>query len=61
MIKAILCRFLQMGRENMRKFEKFMSDKDRMLKQVKEDSEKDIKVLHLEVYVFCMISNNCCD
>ncbi len=33
-----------MGRENMRKFEKFMSDKDRMLKQVKEDAEKDFKV-----------------
>ena len=33
-----------MGRENMRKFEKFMSDKDRMLKQVKEDAEKDLKV-----------------
>ena len=28
----------------MRKFEKFMSDKDRMLRQVREESEKDIKV-----------------
>ena len=28
----------------MKKFEKFMSDKDRMLKQVKEESQKDIAV-----------------
>eukprot|EP00794_Sanderia_malayensis_P013855 gene13855-15303_t len=44
-LEAKVAKLESMGRENMRKFEKFMSDKDRMLKQVKEDSDADIKGL----------------
>ena len=38
----------------MKKFEKFMSDKDRMLQKVKEESQKDITVSFLNIiFVQC--------